>query len=314
MNGTLGPRSLGDILRDTFTIYGRNFWRFVAIVSIVMVPYAVVFSLFILLMPMYGELETEAFSSGMFLFWIPIYLASFAASILMVGAVIHSVAQQHFNQPVSIGRAYSFAWRRLGDMLGAVILVGLAIAGILLIIVGIPTAIHFAVHGGVGWMTELAIIFMLIFIAAPAAIYLGITWSFVEQTALLEDCGPTSALSHSSALVKGSWWRVLGIVLLLILIVQAIVMILVMIFYIPAMIGIMSSAMTGIMGGTMTEIPPEPPTWLMLTPMIGGFIAGIISTPIYTIGHTLLYFDLRVRKQGYSLDALANELGLSTTT
>ena len=94
--------------------------------------------------------------------------------------------------------------------------------------------------------------------------------------------------------------------MLLLLIVQTIVTIIVMMFYIPAMIGIVSDIMTGAMSRAETHFP----TWLMIVPMVGAFIANIISLPIYTIGHTLLYFDLRVRKQGYSLDALANELGL----
>lgn len=38
MNMTFGQWDLGDILRHTFTIYGRNLWRFVAIVAVVMVP------------------------------------------------------------------------------------------------------------------------------------------------------------------------------------------------------------------------------------------------------------------------------------
>ena len=186
------------------------------------------------------------------------------------------------------------------------VLVYLAMLGIFLAAILISVIISAAVGGTSGWLIAFAIAGTLTLIVAPAAIYLGITWAFMFQTALLEGCGPRAALSHSSALVKQNWWRVLGIVLLLVIIVQIIGMI----FYIPAMIGATTWAITAAMAGVTTGFP----TGVMIWAMIGGTIGGIISVPIFMIGITLLYFDLRVRKQGYSLDALADELGLRKTS
>ena len=62
----------------------------------------------------------------------------------------------------------------------------------------------------------------------------------------------------------------------------------------------------------MPYAAPTFPSW-MLWALIGGAIGGIISLPIFVIGITMLYFDLRVRKQDYSLNALASELGLPST-
>jgi len=302
MNGTLAPKSLEAILKETFSIYKSNFLRLIAIVAIVQVPVAILAAVANLLMPIYGELGTEAVSPLMYLFWIPIYLALFAASILMGGAVIHAVSEQYFNQPVNISRAYSFAWQRMGDMFWAVILAYLAIFGIFLAAILISVILSVAVGGTYGWLIAFAIAVTLIFIVAPAAIYLGINWAFILPTALLEGCGPTAAMSHSAALVKQNWWRVMGIMLLLLTIVSLIAMI----FYMPAMIGTTTWAISGAMTGAETELP----TGIMVWAIIGGAIGGIISAPIGIIGITLLYFDLRVRKQGYSLDALADELGL----
>jgi|GEM_PF-758267 len=306
MNVTLAPKSLEVILKETFSIYKSNFLRLIAIVAIVQVPIAILAVVANLLMPIYGELGTEAPSPFMLLFWIPIYFAMFAASIWMGGAVIHAVSEQYFNQPVNIGQAYGFAWRRLRDMFWAVFLVYLAILGIFLATILISVIIGVATGGISGWLIASAVAGTLIFVVAPAVIYLGVTWTFILPTALLEGCGPRAALSHSSALVKQNWWRILGIMLLLLTIVSIIGMI----FYMPAMMGAVSELMTRAMSGTMTEAPPELPTWIMAWAVVGGTIGSIISVPIGMIGITLLYFDLRVRKQGYSLDALANELGL----
>jgi hypothetical protein len=40
-------------------------------------------------------------------------------------------------------------------------------------------------------------------------------------------------------------------------------------------------------------------------------LGNILSTPIFTIGITLLYYDLRARKEEYNLDDLAEELHIS---
>jgi len=194
----------------------------------------------------------------------------------------------------------------MGDMFWAVILAYLAIFGIFLAAILISVILSVAVGGTYGWLIAFAIAVTLIFIVAPAAIYLGINWAFILPTALLEGCGPTTALSHSTALVKQNWWRVLGIMLLLLTIVSIIAMI----FYIPAMIGATTWAISGAMTGAEAELP----TGMMVWAILGGAIGGIISAPIGIIGITLLYFDLRVRKQGYSLDALADELGLKSTS
>ena len=304
MNGTLAPRSLEGILRETFAIYKRNFLRLIAIAAIVAVPFAVVSLIVNLLFPAYGEGATGALSRA--IITIPLYLAFFAALILMGGAVVHAMSEQYFKQPVGIGRAYGFAWRRLGDMFWAVVLVYLAMLGIFLAAILISVIVYLIIPATIGgtadWLIAFAISGMLIFLAAPAAIYLGIAWNFMFQTALLEGCGPRAALSHSSALVKQNWWRVLGIVLLLSSIMTTIYMIL----FTP----IIMVTITQFTSGAITGLP----TWVMIWVPIGALIGNIIGFPIYTIGETLLYFDLRVRKQGYSLDALADELGLRSTS
>lgn len=43
-------------------------------------------------------------------------------------------------------------------------------------------------------------------------------------------------------------------------------------------------------------------------PIVGDIIGSILPTPVAIVGATLLYYDLRVRKEGYSLEALAEEL------
>ena len=116
-----------------------------------------------------------------------------------------------------------------------------------------------------------------IFVAAGFCVgfYLMVRWSFILQVALLERLGPLAAMSRSSALVKRNWWRVMN--------------------------------MTIIIGGITVGIS----IILGTIPTIGPTLGSILSTPVFVIGITLLYYDLRVRKEEYNLDLLAAELHVS---
>jgi hypothetical protein len=279
MNRTLGPRSMDSLLNETFSIYKNNLWRLAAIMLVGAIPGAIVGFLFNFLMPAQAEAMTSASIAGLFLL-IPLYLIAIVVGMLVAGAAVYAIAEQYFNQPIDIGRAFSAAWHRLGSLVGASLLVLLAVFGLSITIIGIPAAIYFAV-----------------------------TWLFMVQVIMVEGCGAREALSHSSSLVKNSWWRVLGITLLYYVIMTGIYMVL----YIPVFIGTMVWAISGVVTGPMTPDTAQLPVWLLLMITIVVLVFTAVGTPIFAIGITLLYLDRRVRKEGYNLDVLASELGLPST-
>jgi hypothetical protein len=269
MERTLGPWNAGGLIKETFTIYKNNFWRLAAIIAVSAISSAT-FGFFIKL---FVGTSAQTMRWNWDLIWILIisYPIIIILSIFTGGAAIQAVAQQYLNRPINLGWAFSSAGWKIGVMLGATLLVALATAGMAITIIGIP-----------------------------AAIYFGTTWSFILQVALLEHCGPRKALSYSSSLVKGNWWRVVGIMVLFGLIVWGISAVL----SFPVTIATVFQTFTrGITGA-----PMEPSMGFLIASTIVSTIAGIIGAPIFIIGETLLYFDLRVRKQGYSLDNLSREL------
>jgi hypothetical protein len=260
MSTKLNPRNIGDILGDTFRIYGRNFWDLVAITAIILGVLGIIGVIAgfgsLPLVITGGEIWALAgWTIAGLIIWV---VANILGGILVVGALIHAVSEQYLGQRIGIRQAYGFAWKRLGAMLGAGILASLAIGGI------IAVSVSVAALSWVGWI--------LLVVGSCASIYLIISWIFILPVALLEGLGPIAALSRSSALVKKNWWRVLGITLVMALI---------------------SGAIIAILG---------------MIPTVGAILGSILVTPIYTIASTLLYYDLRVRKEEYSLEALASEL------
>lgn len=241
------PRDLGDIVNETFKIYRRNFLRLIAIVAIIEVILYLLSWVWLLPLVMTGgSIDVLV----LFIVIAVILVVSFVAYAMMEGALIHAVSEQSLGQTIGIGRAYGFAWRRLGAMIGAEILAGLALLGMAITIIGIPFAIYF-----------------------------GVRWTFIWQAALLQGVGPRDALSRSSDLVKGNWWRVVGIM-----------------FVVGIIVGVIGFVLNLTVG---------------LIPIVGSIIAGILPTPIFITAATLLYYDLRVRQEGYNLEKMASELGIA---
>ena len=174
-----------------------------------------------------------------------LFVISLIVNALMQGALIHAVSEQTVRQTSNFGQSYSAAWQKIGNLIGACLLVGLAVGLMAITIIGIPVAI-----------------------------YLGVRWFFVIHAVQIEGSGITESLSRSSKLVEGNWWRVFGIMLVVGLIVWVI-----------------SFALSFI-------------------PVIGSIIGAVIATPIMAAAQTLLYYDLRHRKGGYTAETLARELGV----
>jgi len=133
---------------------------------------------------------------------------------------------------------------------------------------------------GVSMVAALGVLLMAITIVGiPFAIYFSVRWAFVIQVALLERRNPASSLARSSDLVRDNWWRAFGVLLL---------------------IGI-ALAIANRLAGIILD----------LIPCVGPMVVAVLSAPVLIIAQTLLYHDLRVRRDGpvgYNPKILASEL------
>ncbi|MCH8205790.1 MAG: zinc-ribbon domain-containing protein [Chloroflexi bacterium] len=130
------------------------------------------------------------------------------------------------------------------------------------------------------------LILFLVVIGIPLLFYIFVSWFFFGQAIILEGKGPTASIGRSRELVKGSWWRVFGLGV-------GFVLVMLMLF-VGALIVIAAA--------------------VRAHPTAGQIVAGVFEIflfPIAPIGATLVYFDLRVRKEGYSLDTMATEAGVA---
>ncbi len=122
----------------------------------------------------------------------------------------------------------------------------------------------------------------LLFIGIPLLVFVAVIWFCYVQAIVIESRRPADALRRSFDLVHGSRWRVFGIgttffALLLV----------------TALPGYFISLQNQFLGDVL------------------GILIGMVVTPFAYISATLVYFDLRIRKEGYTLETLATELGFS---
>ena len=161
------------------------------------------------------------------------------------------------------------------------------------------------VGSGVLWLLVVSVLSVSV-IGIPVAIFLGTRWGFFPLTVLVEDNSATAALRRSGELVKGAWWRVFSIMLAIAMIALAIELI-----FLAFSTSIF--ALSGIAG----ELDPlellRRTVWdhhgmmdplLLLLHAINTAIEALTG-PIMPIGFTLLYFDQRIRKEGFDIEMRA---------
>ena len=204
-------------------------------------------------------------------------LITFVATLFTVGGLVFASAQTYIGEQVTAVPHLGKSGTGFG-LSSEVILFWLLIIGLLTItIVGIPFAIYFAMR-----------------------------WVFSSLAVLVEGHSAINALRRSSELVKGAWWRIAGItiaILLLAFIIQSILQ-----FSLLFVFGLTQS--TGGDGDLLEMIRqmflPELTTWASLvTNLIQNAISHLVASlmlPIGVIGSTLLYFDQRIRKEGFDIE------------
>ncbi len=126
----------------------------------------------------------------------------------------------------------------------------------------------------------------LLIIGIPVLVFILVALFFYVQAVVIENKAPVDALGRSWQLVRGLWWRTffLGIAFVLVVVVIGLVL---------SLPGLAVS---------------------LANPTLGDFLAtlaGVFVAPIGSIGATLVYFDLRARKEGLTLSRLAKEIGLT---
>jgi hypothetical protein len=149
---------------------------------------------------------------------------------------------------------------------------------------------------------SIALTVVLVLAAIPFAAFIGVRFFFASSIVVLEQHRGTRALRRSWELVRGLGWKVFGNYLLIGLIQAGIAFVVVLVGVVVATALFLGNVFT-VAGGVSEEAFRN----FLIFSTIFNAITTILLTPISTVAIVLLYFDSRVRKEGFSEEVLGRE-------
>jgi len=272
------PMSIGRILDKTFTIYKNNFVRFITIVALIQVPIALINLLFTPLI--HGgvaqpAVETrdagaaESVSDSGSPMGRPVAIASSTVVAVFLLIVGNMLCQAALTKSVS------------ESYLNREISVGQAYRFVLpklLTLIGASLLIGLVV--GVGFLL----------LVVPGVIF-SLWFYLTTPCIVVEGQGVLGGMSRSKSLVSGNLGKVFLVGLLVTLITLVISMPLGTVSSIGAMFIWRDSPMVGAIVNQFANV-----------------ISQVLAMPIGASAFILLYYDLRIRKEGFDLEMLAQSM------
>jgi hypothetical protein len=281
----LQPMSLGQVLDGAFALYRRHLAPMVGVVALlygpVMTASLLLFGSFATYTPEPADVsDVLALSGGLGI----LYLVAMLAYTAVQGALTRAVSNAFLGQRVSIGDACRAALRRLLPLVGGGLLKLLLILVIAMLgmVVLVPIAVLAGVTGAdssiFGFVGGLLGVLAVLSLASVAwAMFFAVT-----PVIMLEDAGPTRAIVRSARLARGRWIRILAVLGVALLI--------------PAAMWVGGSVVAGFL------VPNA-----VFAQVVGQVIA-LALMPYYAICVVLLYYDARIRSEGFDLAVLAQRL------
>lgn len=314
MNERLRPLTLGEILDRTAQLYRRNFLLFAGVAA---VPTGMLIAVFLccgVLLGMIGVAAKPAVPAttmtvllvvGLFLIVLPLGIA---ATTVSHAALTRTAISAHMGQPLTIRGAFKTVWPRFWRYVWVLILqVSLAvllpgtIAGVIVSVLayfGFRAENGTVIDVGTGILAILVVLAVLVYI-----IWRVLEYSMAMAVCIVEDKSAFASLSRSAKLSAGTRGRIFVMGLL----VWAISIVLSMLTYIPMLIVV---GATGAISGN-AQYAAVIAVIAEVLQVIFNFALQTLVIPVYMTALVLFYYDQRVRTEGYDIELLMQQAGLT---
>jgi len=287
----LRPRSMPELIDASVQLARRHYVPFLLIAAVVAIPALVLGLVNVWLVPTPGATgETAAGLMSGALLALPLGLVSMAWWFVGTGALVASAGTAYTTgMPLAVDAALRQALSRAGSLVGGNMLaylyvfVAVLVGGaVLAVLVGIAGAAVGLVVGRspvvLGVLGVVAIVAALAGILAMVARYVNVT-----AVVMMEGTGAVEALRRSRALSDGSVRRIVALL--------AVLFGLLVVLWLTLLVVL---------------------TTLFQSPVLASAVMTVATLPLHPILAcvlALLYYDLRIRKEGYGLELMARELG-----
>jgi hypothetical protein len=282
---TLRPLSLGELLDRAIRLYRANFLTFIGIIAVVYVPLMVLqtAATTLLTSSMLTGISTpdELFTN--YAYWIGLLSTIVLGLVQFVlvqgiatGALTRAVADNYLGKKTGILDAYRGIGKSWLTLVGALLFLGILLIGLAI----------WSIVPCIGWFTGLGMILFMLTAINP----------LVPPAVVLENQGAIDAVRRAWSLARRRFWPVLGYIFVL---------------YLFSLIVVNGPAgIANVLLAQVFQSLGDPTMQLVLTSIIQGLVSLVfilIYYPVQMTAFTLIYFDLRVRTEGFDLALLTME-------
>ena len=274
----LRPMGVGDLLDETIRLYRENFLLFVATIAALLAPVLLAGAVAALggavvapgLIDQSGSSAPNAPNPALAVLFVVLTIVDAVAGLLVAAAVTVVTSERYLGRPITVRAAYAAALKRIGPLLLAFLWAGVRLIPVIAICAFV--------------------------IGVPFLIYYLIAWLLIPQAVMLEGCGAGGASKRSRQLIDGHWWKALGLYLVL-------SMLLYILATIPTLL------LTAVVGG-VAGIATGSAAALAVVYAIVGVIMPALLTPLLLVATTLLFYDLKIRKEAFDLETMARQAAM----
>lgn len=281
---SLRPLGTGELLDRAVRLYRRHFLTFIGIIAIVQIPLVLLQTGFSLLTIQWwadpASLSEATALAGNFGQLLVTILGYLLVSSLGTAALTRAIANSYLGQPVSLASAY----RQIGKSWLVLVL-----ALLLIFLLGILLSLWWLIPC-IGWFTGLGMLLYLSLVVSP----------LTAPTVVLEKKRARAAVRRAWDLSRRRFWPVVGFVTVL--------------FIFNMIFTVTPSLLFGFfLGLGMDPLTASFTDQQMISTVISSLITlvfSLIFLPFQLTAMTLLYFDLRIRTEGFDLALLARSVDL----
>ena len=299
------PMDLGNILAGTIKIYFKKPWLFFGIVSIIagipMAAFQIAVLYFYEMSKLMMTASSESFVPmiiGFTFLLIGSLVLNFFLQAVAGGGVVYGISRLILGQKVSVPDCLKAVWPVTRTIIIARCIAGAIIIALLIPMISVIGSQLNSYGIDDNYVIKLIVISISFILIYGVIIYLSIKYLFIPQIAVLEKPDAVTTLRRSWGVSIGYWWITFGTVI--------------MIGLILLIIGLLLT--TGVVEFT---------NWVTASTGMGQIAAFVINVvlhtiislvtyPIALIAYTLIYFDLRVRREGFNLEDLAKAISVET--
>ncbi len=300
----LRPMGFGELLDTTFSLYRKNFLRYLGICSF----YFFIMVIASLISLLNGSIPRHEWLA----IWLPTLFVIFCIAIIVVNALMSATAQAYLVGNIATIKVFDLGVRRFFACFG-----GLLLYGLLAIITAILIVFPFGLISETLPMNYIFYVVLGLFyflITIFIAAYFGTYWCFFAAAVLVEGKSIQDAIRRRRELVRRMSFKIVGTTMAIFLLYSVISFILRFSFSLLfALTGLINMAEFERKLGSLMfiQFPIIQDELNLLNILLYAINLSVdtITMPIWVIGAILLYFDQRIRKEGFDIEMVAERQG-----